>query len=381
MISVVEFESLLSGNGLETVANSILTRQRFASRPVYPFQVVFSSQIRIASMASKAGRSMTAKAGRSLTIWNNGKTLRKPVRPLPRVGIHSKGTTIPTKTNRFSQFKKRPIFMKKLANSVFLSLSVAAGVAVLSGCGTNDQTADKGVTTKATQESGSETKSVEPSVPQTTLATQLEDQIAKSAAKFPAPLLEKFKAGIDTVRQAGIEDSAKQVGDAAVDGELIGWNGEAVRLSDVWSEGPVILMWYRGGWCPYCNIQLRAMQKSLDEIESAGARLVVLTPELPEKAKETAETAGIDIVALHDRDNRLAEKYGIMFDLPEAIVPTYRDKLKLPSFNGSDKMQLPLAATYVINTSGEITYAFLDADYKKRAEPSEVIKAVIAVAK
>ena len=67
--------------------------------------------------------------------------------------------------------------------------------------------------------------------------------------------------------------------------------------------------------------------------------------------------------------------------MPEPIVPIYRDKLKLPSFNGNDKMQLPLAATYVINKSGKITYAFLDADYKKRAEPSDVVQAVKAAAK
>ena len=140
-------------------------------------------------------------------------------------------------------------------------------------------------------------------------------------------------------------------------------------------------MWYRGGWCPYCNIQLRAMQLSLNDIENAGARLVVLTPELPKKAMQTAEAANIEIVALHDKDNGLAKQYAILFDLPDPIVPIYRDKLKLPEYNGSDKLQLPLAATYVIDKSGKITYAFLDVDYKKRAEPSDVVAAVKATAK
>lgn len=213
------------------------------------------------------------------------------------------------------------------------------------------------------------------------LAEQLAARAKESAAKAPAERKKHFKAGIDIVRASGIEKSAKQVGDSALDGELMGWDGKTVTLSDLWADGPIILMWYRGGWCPYCNIQLRAMQQSLDKIENAGARLVVLTPELPEKAKETADANDIDIVALHDRDNQLAKRYGIMFDLPDPIVPIYRDKLKLPSYNGTDKLQLPLAATYVINTAGEITYAFLDADYKKRAEPAEVIAAVKALAK
>ena len=119
----------------------------------------------------------------------------------------------------------------------------------------------------------------------------------------------------------------------------------------------------------------------MDEIEGAGARLVLLTPELPAKAKETAKQNKMDIVALYDEDNQMAGEYGIMYDLPETIVPMYRDKIKLSEYNGNDKMQLPLAATYVIDKSGEITYAFLDADYKNRAEPAKIVEAVKAAAK
>ena len=212
------------------------------------------------------------------------------------------------------------------------------------------------------------------------LNKQLSDRAAASAATAPEDRRKVFNASIDLVRQSNIEQTAKQVGDAAVDGELIGWDGKTFRLSQLWREGPVVLMWYRGGWCPYCNIQLRAMQQRLDEIENAGAKLVVLTPELPEKARDTAKANHIKLVALHDRENRLAEAYGIMFDLPAPIVPIYRDQLKICSRNGCDKMQLPLAATYVIDRSGKITYAFLDADYKKRAEPDEVLAAVVAAA-
>lgn len=213
---------------------------------------------------------------------------------------------------------------------------------------------------------------------QTSLTEELAAKAQASAETAPAERLEKFQAGIDLVRDSGIEKSALQVGDTAADGELIGWDGNTVKLSDLWSNGPIVLMWYRGGWCPYCNIQLRAMQQSLKQIEGAGAQLVVLTPELPEKAKETASANDIDMVALHDRDNGLAHKYGIMFDLPDPIVPIYRDQLKLPSYNGSDKLQLPLAATYVINSSGKITFTFLDADYKKRADPADVVDAIKA---
>jgi peroxiredoxin len=211
------------------------------------------------------------------------------------------------------------------------------------------------------------------------LTDQLQEVADASSKRLPPPMLKSFKEGIQSVKQTGIEASAKQVGDQAVDAELVGWDGQSVTLSEAWKDGPVVLMWYRGGWCPYCNIQLRAMQQRLSEIEGAGATLIVLTPELPAKAKETAEANDLSMKVLHDAKSETADKYGILFDLPDSILPIYRDKLKLGSVNGNDKMQLPLAATYVIDSSGKITYAFLDADYKKRAEPDDVIAAVKAV--
>lgn len=216
------------------------------------------------------------------------------------------------------------------------------------------------------------------SVTTPTLAEQLAEKTAGFAKRAPEDLKAKYAKGIADVHDSGIEKSAKQVGDQAVDGTLKGWKGDSVTLSKLWEQGPVVLMWYRGGWCPYCNIQLRAMQQSLDELENAGARLVVLTPELPEKAKQTAEASGLSIVALHDKDLELAKQYGIVFQLSDAIAPMYQQRL--PEYNGNDALELPLSATYVINSSGKITYAFLDADYKKRAEPSEVIQAVKAAA-
>lgn len=208
------------------------------------------------------------------------------------------------------------------------------------------------------------------------LSEQLAEKAAASGTRMPENVRQTYAEGVETVRATGIEQSAKQVGDAAIDAKLLGWDGESVQLSELWQEGPIVLMWYRGGWCPYCNLQLRAMQQSMDEIENAGARLVVLTPELPEKAQETAAANDLDIVALHDEGNAVAREYGLVFSLPDPIIPAYRDKIKLPEYNGNDDMELPLAATYVIDKSGKITYAFLDADYKKRAEPADVIQAV-----
>lgn len=213
-----------------------------------------------------------------------------------------------------------------------------------------------------------------------TLQEQLQQKAAEAGKRYPPEMLKVMRDAVATVRATGVEKSAKQVGDTAIDAELTGWNGKQVRLSDMWRQGSVVLMWYRGGWCPYCNLQLRAMQKEMKAIEGAGAKLVVLTPELPEKAQETAEANDVSFVALHDKQNATARQYGLVFDLPETILPIYRDKLKLAEFNGSDAMELPLSATYVIDTNGKIRYAFLNADYTQRAEPAEVVAAVKKVA-
>nr|WP_237564865.1 peroxiredoxin-like family protein [Blastopirellula marina] len=219
----------------------------------------------------------------------------------------------------------------------------------------------------------------EESQPQT-LKEQLKQKSDEASKRYPPEMLQVMRDAVETVRASGVEKSAKHVGDAAIDAKLTGWNGKTVRLSEMWSEGPVVLMWYRGGWCPYCNLQLRAMQKELKAIEGAGAKLIVLTPELPEKAKETAEANDLDFVALHDKDSATARKYGLVFELPESILPLYRDRLKLGEVNGNDEMELPLSATYVIDTQGKIRYAFLNADYTVRAEPAEVVAAVKKIA-
>ena len=121
---------------------------------------------------------------------------------------------------------------------------------------------------------------------------------------------------------------------------------------------------------------MQAVNAKLKEIDGAGAELVVLSPEIAERAKETAEKNGAEFVILQDTDNTVAKLYGLVFQLTPEIIPLYRDMLKINEFNGNDKMELPLTATYVVDTQGVIRYAFIDADYTKRAEPSDVVEAV-----
>lgn len=208
------------------------------------------------------------------------------------------------------------------------------------------------------------------------LAPQLEARAAEFAATAPAAMQERFAQGIKEVRDSGILKSARNVGDKMPAGVLLDNQGNEVQAQQLWAEGPVVLTFYRGGWCPYCNLALKNLQASVAALKDAGARVVAVTPELPERAADTAGQNALSFQVLTDQHNRYAGKLGIAFKLPESILPIYRDRLRLADFNGDQRYELPLAATYVIDQQGVIRWAFLDADYKKRAEPREVVTAL-----
>ena len=144
-------------------------------------------------------------------------------------------------------------------------------------------------------------------------------------------------------------------------------------------KGPVVLTWYRGGWCPYCNLPLHALQEELPSFKALGASLIAISPELPDNSISTAEKNNLGFEVLSDVRNAVAKKYGIVFKLIEPVAESYNQGFGLNEHNGDQSNELPLAACYIIDTNGEVTYSFLDADYRNRAEPSEITKALEAM--
>ncbi|QDU63173.1 Putative peroxiredoxin bcp [Planctomycetes bacterium Pan216] len=208
------------------------------------------------------------------------------------------------------------------------------------------------------------------------LQQQLQTLKQQAGKRMPPEVLKAFKDGVDKVRATGIEKNAKRAGDAAPDFELTNAAGEKVRLSEQLKKGPVVLQWYRGGWCPYCNLQLRAMQKALPEFEEQGATLIAISPQLPDKSLSTKEKQELQFDVVSDLGNKVAEDYGIVFKLPEDVATIYDKFVKLQEQNGDDSNELPLPATYVIGQDGKIHHAYLNADYSARAEPADVVDAV-----
>jgi peroxiredoxin len=204
------------------------------------------------------------------------------------------------------------------------------------------------------------------------LKSQLNERRATFNATAPEGVKAVYECGVRTVAESGIVQRAKQVGESAPDFALPNAKGETVRLSDSLQKGPVVLTWYRGGWCPYCNLTLRALQKELPDFKAAGATLIALTPELPDRSLSTAEKDDLQFEVLSDIGNRVAREYGIVYRLTDGVAKIYDEKFGMAAYNGDASNELPLAATYVIDRDGRIVYAFLDADYRNRAEPSEI---------
>ncbi len=207
-----------------------------------------------------------------------------------------------------------------------------------------------------------------------TLKSVLDEKKSNFASKADSTKKRIYAEGIESVVTSNIVQTALQIGDTAIDFSLINAAGDTVSLYQELAIGPVILMWYRGGWCPYCNLTLRAMQDLLPDFKKKGASLLALTPEAPDKSLSTKEKNELEFEVLNDINNNVAREYGVVFKLTEEVKAYYEKGFGLSDYNGNDNAELPLGATYIIGQDGVISYAFLDADYRNRAEPSEILE-------
>ena len=213
------------------------------------------------------------------------------------------------------------------------------------------------------------------------LKSELDDFRAGFIATVPPEIREAMaRADMELATSGGIAGRALKAGDHAVDFRLPEARGGFVRLRDLLPKGPVVLSFYRGGWCPYCNLELRALQKALPGINRLGAMLVAVSPQTPDESLSTAEKNELAFAVLSDVGSATARAYGIAFDLAEELRPIYaRFGHALPEKNGDESWLLPIPATYVIDRDGTIALAFLDVDYRNRLEPAEILAALEAL--
>jgi len=211
------------------------------------------------------------------------------------------------------------------------------------------------------------------------LTEQLEAMSAGSVKRIPADAMAVMVKAAKELDAQGIGDNALKVGGRFPDVGLLGSDGAALSLSSLLSKGPVLINFYRGGWCPYCNLELKAYQDELETVRSLGAELVAISPETPDRAMTTAEKNAVTYPVLTDPQNSLAEALGIVFDLPKELAALYETfGNNLPEANGEAGWRLPIPATYVVGSDGVILFAHVARDYRTRAEPSDAIDALKA---
>ena len=170
---------------------------------------------------------------------------------------------------------------------------------------------------------------------------------------------------------------ALRVGDRAPAFTLPDARGGDIALADLLAGGPVVLVFYRGGWCPYCNLQLAAFQSALTELRAAGAALVAVSPQTPDESLSVAERHTLEFPVLSDAGNAVARTYGLVFRQSEPATATSRGLgIELADYNGDDSNTLPAAATFVIGQDGVIRFASVSGDYRWRVGPDEVLAAL-----
>ncbi|WP_430934153.1 peroxiredoxin-like family protein [Saccharicrinis sp. 156] len=191
-----------------------------------------------------------------------------------------------------------------------------------------------------------------------------------------------FMNGVDDIIKKEKEfeqgKNAIKIGKKAPNFELPNPAGKSISLDVLLEKGPVVITFYRGNWCPYCNLQLRALQAKLDDIHALGATLVAISPQVPDGSLTNDEISNMDFTVLSDQDAKVALQYGVAWEVPEFLAEHMRvdRKLDLEKINNGNGNILPIPATLILGQDGVVTWSYVNVDYRTRSEPDEIIEAL-----
>jgi peroxiredoxin len=207
------------------------------------------------------------------------------------------------------------------------------------------------------------------------LQSQLDQLTAKLRAMVPAERLVTVHRAAEDLVRSGLTERALKTGDHAPVFELPDGDGMIWRSEDLLRSGPLVIVFYRGRWCAYCNAQLSALQEIHQQIANAGASIVAISPQTQKHSYMTRDMHKLRFPVLSDPGNQVARKFGIVYRLSPEMQAMYESIMtKLPSYNGDQSWELPLAATYVVQSDSKILWAQIDADWRHRPEPEELLR-------
>lgn len=208
----------------------------------------------------------------------------------------------------------------------------------------------------------------------TSYLEQREQLHARLADQAPAALLDGFAAAAQRLDAVDFAARAPKVGDEAPDFALPDQHGDEVWLSALLRGGPVVLIFYRGEWCPYCNLQLRTLQSNLAQLAEHRAQLVGISPQTPDHSLSMAKKNDLEFVVLSDVGAQVIDRYGLRYEVDDETRVLFESVGNdLDEHNGAGHWVLPAAAAFVIDRRGIVRYVNVRGDWRERAEPADVL--------
>ena len=218
---------------------------------------------------------------------------------------------------------------------------------------------------------------VSTSLAPTTFQQELTATAQHLASVLPPAAAQTIDGGITTVEATGQASHVLQAGQTAPGFTLPSATAAPVALAQLLQQGPVVLVFYRGNWCPYCNVQLRTYQQLLPELAQHGATLVAVSPQTPDLTSLTASEKELTFPVLSDVGNVVARQYGLAYAVGTAVADSLRSVgIDLGAHNGTTDDELPLTATFIIGTDGVISWSWVEANFKHRADPADILAAL-----
>lgn len=201
------------------------------------------------------------------------------------------------------------------------------------------------------------------------LEKKLSERRESAKNRISPEILSKMLEATQSLKNSELEKEAFNIGDKIEDTILLNNLGDEVSIMDILGKQPAIISFYRGTWCPYCNLELSTYNELLKDKNKI--KMVAISPERPESS---INVENLNFEVLSDIDNKFAKKLNLTFDITETIENIYDGfGINLEKSQGKKSRILPIPATYIVDSSGVIVYAYIDADYTKRAEPKDVI--------
>ncbi len=208
-------------------------------------------------------------------------------------------------------------------------------------------------------------------------AFKVDFEAGKPPYNVPPSVIDTMHRATAELIASGAAAKALKAGDKAPAFTLDDPDGQPVSSADLLARGPLVVSFYRGVWCPYCNMELQALQATLPEFEKLGAGLVAISPQTAVNSRKSVRQNELGFPILSDTHNDVAAAFGLRFELPDYLVDLYKGlKNDLPGFNGDPSWTLPMPGRFVIAQDGTILYAEVNPDYTRRPEPEDLLPAL-----